>query len=148
MNKVLQNPYALYVYCDGAMDYGPKNAGGIGLEIFFPEFVGLESIKKSIGSYEGANIERMELEAIIQGMKEVLEKNSAQMTLPIINKSKWENLTVHYPKSLAEQRAIVGRLEALSAETRRLEEIYESKVEGLEELKRSVLGKAFAGELK
>jgi type I restriction enzyme S subunit len=48
---------------------------------------------------------------------------------------------------LAEQRAIVGRLEALSAETGRLEEIYEAKVEGLEELKRSVLGKAFGGEL-
>jgi hypothetical protein len=42
---------------------------------------------------------------------------------------------------------IVGRLEALSAETGRLEEIYEAKVEGLEELKKSVLGKAFGGEL-
>ena len=41
---------------------------------------------------------------------------------------------------------IVGRLEALSAETKRLEEIYQSKVEALEELKRSVLGKAFSGE--
>jgi type I restriction enzyme S subunit len=48
---------------------------------------------------------------------------------------------------LAEQRAIVGRLKALSAETKRLEEIYQSKVEGLEELKKSVLGKAFNGEL-
>ena len=48
---------------------------------------------------------------------------------------------------LAEQRAIVGRLEALSAETGRLEEIYQQKVESLEELKKSVLGKAFAGEL-
>jgi len=48
---------------------------------------------------------------------------------------------------LAEQRAIVGRLEALSAETGRLEEIYQRKVESLEELKRSVLGKAFEGEL-
>jgi type I restriction enzyme S subunit len=48
---------------------------------------------------------------------------------------------------LTEQRAIVGRLEALSAETGRLEEIYEAKVEGLEELKKSVLGKAFGGEL-
>jgi hypothetical protein len=46
-----------------------------------------------------------------------------------------------------ELRAIVGRLEALSAETGRLEEIYEAKVESLEELKRSVLGKAFEGEL-
>lgn len=48
---------------------------------------------------------------------------------------------------LAEQRAIVGRLEALSAETGRLEEIYEAKVESLEELKKSVLGKAFEGLL-
>ncbi len=73
MNRVLQNPYALYVFCDGAMDYGSKNAGGVGLEIVFPEFVELESIKKSIGSYQGANIERIELEAILQGMQEVLD---------------------------------------------------------------------------
>jgi len=45
---------------------------------------------------------------------------------------------------ITEQRAIVGRLEALSAETKRLEEIYQSKVE---ELKKSVLQKAFSGEL-
>ena len=47
----------------------------------------------------------------------------------------------------AEQRAIVARLEALSAETKRLEEIYAAKVQSLEELKRSVLrpsGGAFA----
>ncbi len=48
---------------------------------------------------------------------------------------------------LAEQRAIVGRLEALSAETGRLGEIYQQKVESLEELKKSVLQRAFAGEL-
>jgi type I restriction enzyme, S subunit len=46
-----------------------------------------------------------------------------------------------------EQRAIVGRLAALADETRRLEEIYERKVESLEELKKSVLGKAFSGEI-
>ena len=59
---------------------------------------------------------------------------------------KFENEYFPIPP-LAEQRAIVGRLEALSAETGRLEEIYEAKVEGLEELKKSVLGKAFGGEL-
>ena len=48
---------------------------------------------------------------------------------------------------LAEQRAIVGRLEALSAETNRLEEIYQSKLDALEELKKSVLQKAFEGSL-
>ena len=44
-------------------------------------------------------------------------------------------------------RAIVGWLEALSAETNRLEEIYQSKLDALEELKKSVLQKAFEGEL-
>lgn len=48
---------------------------------------------------------------------------------------------------LAEQRAIVERLEALSAETGRLEEIYAAKVHSLEELRRVLLGKAFSGEL-
>ena len=48
---------------------------------------------------------------------------------------------------LAEQRAIVGRLEELSSETGRLEQIYKNKLTDLEELKKSVLQKAFAGEL-
>ena len=39
------------------------------------------------------------------------------------------------------------RLEALSAETKRLEDIYQRKVESLEELKKSVLQKAFEGEI-
>jgi len=69
---------------------------------------------------------------------------AAQPQLPI---KTLVNFTFPLPKSLAEQRAIVGRLEALSAETGRLEEIYQSKLEALEELKKSVLGKAFAGEL-
>jgi type I restriction enzyme S subunit len=58
----------------------------------------------------------------------------------------FSNLAIPVPP-LAEQRAIVGRLEALSAETGRLEEIYWQKVESLEELKKSVLGKAFEGEI-
>ena len=69
---------------------------------------------------------------------------AAQPQLPI---KTLVNFTFPLPKSLAEQRAIVGRLEALSAETGRLEEIYQQKVESLEELKKSVLGKAFAGEM-
>ena len=29
------NPYALYIKCDGAMDYDSKNPGGVGFEIIF-----------------------------------------------------------------------------------------------------------------
>ena len=57
-----------------------------------------------------------------------------------------QNMQILLPP-LAEQRAIVQRLDALAAETRRLEEVYQSKQEAVEELRRSVLGKAFSGEL-
>jgi type I restriction enzyme S subunit len=67
--------------------------------------------------------------------------------LPIINKGKWEKLTISYPASEKEQRAIVDKLDALSAETKKLETIYQQKLADLEELKKSVLQKAFNGEL-
>ena len=51
-------------------------------------------------------------------------------------------LPISVPR-LAEQRLIVGRLEELSAETKRLEEIYQSKLDALEELRKSILQKAF-----
>lgn len=68
------------------------------------------------------------------------------MAQPKLNQAMLNSIVIPFP-SLAEQRAIVGRLEALSAETGRLEGIYQQKVEGLEELKKSVLGRAFAGKL-
>jgi type I restriction enzyme S subunit len=45
------------------------------------------------------------------------------------------------------QQTIVEKLDALSAETKRLEAIYQRKIENLEELKKSILQKAFNGEL-
>jgi len=68
-------------------------------------------------------------------------------TIPRLYNDNLRQIEIAFPKSLAEQRAIVGRLEALSAETNRLEEIYWQKIESLDELKKSVLAKAFAGEL-
>lgn len=73
MNGISINPYAIYVHCDGAMQYDSKNSGGVGLEIVFPDFIELARIQKSIGRYEGANIERLELEALLQGMYELLD---------------------------------------------------------------------------
>jgi len=58
------NPYALYIHCDAAMDYGSKSPGGVGIEIEFPDSVTLEPIKLEIGKYINANIERLELETI------------------------------------------------------------------------------------
>jgi type I restriction enzyme S subunit len=47
-----------------------------------------------------------------------------------------------------EQKAIVQKLDALSAEKKKLEVIYQKKLQDLEELKKSILQKAFLGELK
>jgi type I restriction enzyme S subunit len=49
--------------------------------------------------------------------------------------------------SLSEQKSIVQKLDLLSAETKRLEAIYQQKIDNLEELKKSILQKAFNGEL-
>ena len=80
--------------------------------------------------------------------KVLLEGKGAQATLPIINKSKWENLTISFPKSKTEQKGFVEKFDALSIESQKLQEIYIKKLADLDELKKSVLQKAFAGELK
>jgi type I restriction enzyme, S subunit len=49
---------------------------------------------------------------------------------------------------IEEQGAIVSKLNELSGEAKKLEAIYQQKLAGLEELKKSILQKAFGGELK
>lgn len=48
---------------------------------------------------------------------------------------------------LTEQQTIVHQLDALRAETQKLEAVYQKKIEDLDELKKSILQKAFAGGL-
>ncbi len=50
--------------------------------------------------------------------------------------------------TIEEQQTIVCQLDALLAETQKLEAVYQKKIDDLEELKKSILQKAFAGELK
>ena len=80
--------------------------------------------------------------------KVLLEGKGAQATLPIINKSKWQNLTISFPKSRTEQKSFVEKFDALKVETQKMEAIYQKKIADLEELKKSILQKAFAGELE
>ncbi len=56
-------------------------------------------------------------------------------------------ILVPFPKSIETQKKIVQQLDALQAETKKLEAIYQQKISNLEELKKSVLQKAFNGEL-
>ncbi len=69
-------------------------------------------------------------------------------TIPSLVKSELQTIEIIYPKSLKEQQYIVKKLDSLSAETKRLENIYQQKINDLEELKKSILQKAFIGELK
>jgi len=68
-------------------------------------------------------------------------------SIPQINNYSFDNTFISYPKSLSEQKSIVVKLDALSSETKKLEAIYKQKLDNLEELKKSVLKKAFSGEL-
>ena len=47
-----------------------------------------------------------------------------------------------------EQKMIIDRIDAVRIETQNLEAVYQKKIDDLEELKKSILQKAFAGELK
>lgn len=63
------------------------------------------------------------------------------LNLPVIG-----GIKISYP-SLSEQKSIVAKLDKLSIETKRLEAMYRQKLTDLEELKKSILKKAFNGEL-
>jgi type I restriction enzyme S subunit len=67
--------------------------------------------------------------------------------IPQINNYSFDEVYIPYPKSLKEQQTIVKKFDTLVAETKKLEAIYQQKIDELEELKKSVLQKAFNGEL-
>lgn len=68
--------------------------------------------------------------------------------VPNLHLEEIREVEISYPKSIAQQKDIVQKLDALSAQTKKLEAIYQQKLNDLEELKKSILQKAFSGELK
>lgn len=50
--------------------------------------------------------------------------------------------------TIEEQIQLIEKAETLRAETQKLEAVYQKKIADLEELKKSILQKAFAGELE
>jgi len=80
-------------------------------------------------------------------MKNLIKKHvsgAAQPQLPI---KTLVNFRLPIPKSLKDQELIVKKLYTLSIECKKLEAIYQQKIDDLEELKESILQKAFNGEL-
>ncbi|CAN5247434.1 hypothetical protein BH23BAC1_BH23BAC1_50350 [soil metagenome] len=64
-----------------------------------------------------------------------------------VSKDWVENYKISYPISIHEQEIIVQKLDTLSERTKYLEYTYHKKIESLDELKKSLLQKAFSGEL-
>src|SRR5690554_1132335 len=69
------------------------------------------------------------------------------MAQPKLNQKMLNKIPIPVP-SLENQQTIVRQLDALRAETQKLEAVYQKKIADLEELKKSILQKAFAGELE
>lgn len=63
-----------------------------------------------------------------------------------INQTQIKNILIPVPP-LEEQKQIVAKLNQLQTETKRLEKIYQQKLYNLDKLKKSILQKAFEGEL-
>ncbi len=83
---------------------------------------------------------------LLQYFKAELQKLGKGSAQDNINLGTFENQFFPFPP-LKEQQTIVRQLDALRAETQKLEAVYQKKIADLEELKKSILQKAFAGEL-
>ena len=73
------------------------------------------------------------------------EGTSGQTELP--RKKLENNFVVNYPNSIQEQEKIVKSLDGLLKKTKYLESNYQQELDALDELKKSILQKAFNGEL-
>lgn len=71
---------------------------------------------------------------------------SARAGMPKVNRDHLFRYRFFIP-NISEQKVLVAKIDALSAETKRLEITYKQKLGELTELKQSILQKAFAGEL-
>lgn len=81
-----------------------------------------------------------------QFRKEGAKRMSGAVGHKRVSKEFIEESILPFP-NISKQKSIVAKLDALSAQTKKLEGIYRQKLADLEELKKSVLKKAFVGEL-
>ncbi len=75
-----------------------------------------------------------------------IKKRVKGATTKTITKDNVRNIIISFP-NLKEQQKIATQLDQLQAETKHLEKIYQQKLANLTELKKSILQKAFRGEL-
>ena len=94
------------------------------------------------------NDERLVLNDYLYQFYGACEWNSTKgATISRLYNENLRSIVIAFPESFDEQRRIVAQLDALSAETQRLESIYGEKLAALAALKKSLLHEAFSGEL-
>ncbi len=86
------------------------------------------------------------VEYLLQSFKAYLKEKGKGTARDNINLATFENQKFPFP-SVKEQQTIVIKLNALQNESKKLQSIYQKKLTDLEELKKSILHKAFNGEL-
>ena len=74
--------------------------------------------------------------------KVIKEGTSSQATLPIINKGKWEQLSINYP-TLKEQELIASHLDSISSKVLGLKENYNKISQECDALKQAILRQVF-----
>lgn len=82
-----------------------------------------------------------------QHVRKAIHASASGVKVRHTSPSKIGEVVVSFPTSETEQRAIVANLDSIAEETQRLESIYQRKLGALEELKKSLLHRAFSGEL-
>jgi type I restriction enzyme, S subunit len=82
-----------------------------------------------------------------RGYQKQMIDDAGGTTIKHIYITRVDKMPIVFPDSAEEQAKIVCELNALAAECKRLEQVYERKLTALEELKKSLLQQAFNGEL-
>jgi type I restriction enzyme S subunit len=81
------------------------------------------------------------------GSRKRLTDGGTGTNIKSLNQQTLSALRIPFP-SAPEQKALVARLESVSAETQRLQSIYQQKLDALDALKKSLLRQAFTGSLQ
>lgn len=80
-------------------------------------------------------------------VQEILLSHSTGATVQHINMKDIRAFKIYNLSDLEEQISLVQKLDALKSETKKLEAVYQKKIDDLQELKKSILQKAFSGAL-
>jgi type I restriction enzyme S subunit len=93
--------------------------------------------------------ERMETQRFVEFYLESIKLDEfvTGAAQPKLNQKALNSIPIPIVPNVAEQKRITTQLDALSAETQRLASLYQQKLTALAELKKSLLHRAFSGEL-